>query len=216
MSIPGSGLFVAVEGVDGSGKSSLAMALRDALAARGERATLTRPLVRDSDFVRELKTIYRGLGPEDQATKNEFLSAYFTNVLCVTAAAVIAPAVAQGAVVIADRYLPSHVVSQAVFGRPLTAYRTLLDRLPVPDLTILLEVPVQVAVDRVAGRYERGAGDDENFLRRAAEGLKELAQADWLRLDGQRPPGEILDDALAAVAQRRIHKSRITTAGRRP
>jgi len=116
---------------------------------------------------------------------------------------VIRPFLDQGGVVIADRFTSSTVAYQG-YGRGLD--RELIERLNreatgglEPDLTVLLDLPVETALARKEG--ENGWGNEDtfddapvDFHRKIRRGYRALAASDpegWLVLDGQRPPEEL-------------------------
>ena len=74
--------------------------------------------------------------------------------------------------------------------------------LPQPDLTILLDIAPETAVQRKADgrdRYERDLG----LLSRVRDSYRRQAdQHRWLRLDGERPRDAVSSDVLSAVATR--------------
>ncbi len=93
----------------------------------------------------------------------------------------IRPAVAAGQVVLCDRYLLSNVVYQG-YGCGLDPEKlweigVFITRGVVPDLTVVLDVPVEIAAERRKGKIDRLESRDDNFHRRVREGfLKEAAR----------------------------------------
>jgi len=114
----------------------------------------------------------------------------------------IAPALQSGQVVVSDRFLDSTTVYQGAARRLSTEAVAALNRFAVgdyrPDLTFVLDVPVEVSQARVrtrsgdkADRIER---EDGEFFRRVREGYLSLAQAEPQRvalLDSTRPADEV-------------------------
>ena len=120
---------------------------------------------------------------------------------------VIRPFLDEDGVVIADRYTSSTMAYQG-YGRGLD--RELIERLDreatgglQPDLTVFLDLPVEVALARKGG----GPGDNFDdapldFHRRIHRGYSALAASDpksWLVLDGQLPPEDISRQIWARV-----------------
>jgi len=114
---------------------------------------------------------------------------------------------AQGGVVIADRFTSSTMAYQG-YGRGLD--RELIERLNreatgglEPDLTVLLDLPVEIALARKGGGGADTFDDAPvDFHRKIRRGYSALSAADpggWLVLDGQRPPEELSRDIWTKV-----------------
>ncbi|MFJ6456833.1 dTMP kinase [Paenarthrobacter sp. NPDC091669] len=154
MSIQSPGLFIAFEGGDGAGKSTQAARLADALQSRGLSVLRTRepggtPI---GEKLRSL-VLDHGHGTIDARTE----ALMFAAARAAHASQVIRPALAEGTVVITDRYIDSSVAYQGA-GRGLGAEGVLtLNQWAThglrPDLTVLLDV------DPSDGRRRRTAGD---------------------------------------------------------
>lgn len=126
---------------------------------------------------------------------------------------VIEPALARGAWVLCDRYVDATFAYQG-FGRGLAydTLRTLVDtatRGRLPDLTFLVDVPVEVSRSRVASRAEaahvaidRLEREDTAFHERVRAGYLELAREDAriVTLDGTLAPDVLCETATAIVA----------------
>jgi len=192
--------FVAVEGLDGSGKSTIANALTAALTARGQRSELLRPLAPAEGLLDAVRFVHDALDPsrtELETIKERFLSTYFTYRLALAAVKDIIPRLAAGVGVVADRYVGSHVVNQAAFGQDLGHVRAVLERLPHPDVTVFLRLPVPVALARLELRGRRGVGDTPEFLTAAAQGFERQAESHgWMAIDATQPVDSVVEAAL--------------------
>lgn len=192
------------EGVDGSGKSTQAELLRDALAAEGREVVLTREPggTELGERVRELVLN----GPEMSGWAE---AALFAAARAELVAEVIRPALDRGADVIADRYVDSSLAYQG-FARRLGIDAVLELNLAVvqrlmPDLTVLLLVDVDEARRR-AGATDRLEREGDRFRSLVNAGYLELAKTFPERvvaLDGTQPR-----DVLAEVIRERL-RSRI-------
>ena len=185
-------MFVTFEGVDGSGKSTQAELLRDALAAEGREVVLTR-----EPGGTELGELVRRLvldGPEMTPWAE---AALFAAARAELVAAVIRPALERGADVIADRYVDSSLAYQGI-ARGVGVEHVLELNLHVvqglmPDLTVLLLLDPTEAGGRVAtpDRLERESAD---FHRRVDAAYRELAErfpGRIVAVDGSGPPDEL-------------------------
>ncbi len=192
------GLFVTIEGIDRSGKTTQTRLLCDAL---GDEAVAVREPggTELGERVREiLKDPVRQIGPQAEAL-------LFAAARAELVARVIRPALERGRVVVSDRFLDSSLAYQGG-ARGLGVEQVAgINRLAtgglVPDLTILLDLsPEQAAargsdVDRfenegralqesVGAEYERLAADDPGR---------------WRRVSGERTVDDVHADVLATV-----------------
>ena len=119
---------------------------------------------------------------------------------------VIRPFLESGGVIIADRFTSSTTAYQG-YGRGLNL--ELIERLNQeatgdlqPDLTVLLDLPVETALARKNGSPDNFDDAPMDFHRKIRRGYCELAAANsdrWLVLDGQRPVGHLSRDIWAKV-----------------
>jgi dTMP kinase len=193
-------LFLVVEGVDGSGKSTLAAAMAERFRSQGRPVELVRPLAPDRRLLEDVRAVDAALDPGGQdlrAVRDNFLAGYFSYRLAVAAVITILPSLARGVTVIADRYVGSHRVNQGVFGADLGASQELLRRLPRPDVTYLLRVPVAVALQRLSARRDKGVGDNQAFITSAVSRFDDLAsRCAWRVLDGTLPAEAVVEAAM--------------------
>jgi dTMP kinase len=196
-------VFVTFEGVDGSGKSTQAELLRDALAAEGREVVLTREPggTEVGERVRELVLNGPAMTPWAEA-------ALFAAARAELVATVIRPALDRGADVIADRYVDSSLAYQGI-ARGVGVEHVLELNLHVvqglmPDVTVLLLLDPEAAGRRVAepDRLEREGAD---FHRRVDAAYRELAERFPERivaLDGARPADELSEVILERLRSR--------------
>jgi dTMP kinase len=118
---------------------------------------------------------------------------------------VVAPALARGEDVVSDRFTGSSLAYQG-YGRGLDVDE--VRRLSAwasgaveADLTVLLDVPVDVAAGRRPGPRDRLEGEDAAFHGRVAEGYRRLAAADparWVVVNGTGTVDEVASRVRAA------------------
>jgi dTMP kinase len=200
------GRLITIEGLDASGKSTLACALATELRARGVDVVLLREPggVALSERVRALvQDPTLRVGARAEALLYAAARAQLVEQL-------LEPTLADGRWVLLDRFVDSSLAYQGA-GRELGLQAILeINALALgglrPDRTLLLELPAQV---RLARLRERGGGadrlerEDEAFFARVAAGYRELADKEperFVRLDATRLPQALLADALAALA----------------
>jgi dTMP kinase len=200
-----SGRLITIEGIDGAGKTTLAVTLIPALRARGHHAELLREPggVEVSERIRALVK-----DPElEVAPRTEALLYAAARAQLVEEA--IRPRLAAGHWVLLDRFVDSSLAYQGA-GRGLG-----IDEIRhlnlfatgevVPDRTLLLSLPPQVAGDRTADRADapdRLEQAGREFFWRVHAAYANLAAADPDRirtLDATQPPREVLAQAIAAL-----------------
>jgi dTMP kinase len=185
-------VFVTFEGVDGSGKSTQAELLRDALAAEGREVVLTREPggTEVGERVRELLLNGPEMTPWAEA-------ALFAAARAELVATVIRPALERGADVVSDRYVDSSLAYQGI-ARGVGVDHVLELNLHVvqglmPDLTVLLLLDPAEAAAR-AGETDRLEREGADFRARVDAAYRELAERFPERivaLDGERPADEL-------------------------
>lgn len=201
------GLFVAVEGPDGSGKSTQARALAEALRAAGRDAVLTRE-PGGSDLGETLRRLL--LDPAHAPVDPRTEALLFAAARSAHAVRTLRPALARGAVVVTDRYVDSSVAYQgAVRGLGEERIAALNDWATdglTPDLTVLIDVDAATAAARRTGRdgagadrMERETADQHETLRAAFLARAAAAPERYLVLDGSLAPAELTARALARV-----------------
>jgi dTMP kinase len=139
------GLFVVLEGIDGSGKSVQAARLSDWLEKEGIRVIRTfEPTV--GTWGRKYRDWANG---RREASREEVL-AFFLNDRAEHVEGVIRPGLEQGAVVVCDRYNASTLAYQAAHGVERETLHAQIEArgFPDPDLTLWLRVPLSVALER--------------------------------------------------------------------
>ena len=198
--------MITIEGVDGAGKSTLAGTLRVALSDQGiDVEQLREPGgVEASERVRALvKDPALAIGPRTEALLYAAARAQLVEQALV-------PALAAGRWVLLDRFVDSSLAYQgAGRGLGIAEIRELnlfatggLE----PDRTLLLDLPGAAARLRAGGRSgapDRLEREDDEFFAKIAAAYATLAAAEPGRirvLDATRPPGEVLAQALEALA----------------
>lgn len=159
----GPAIFIAIDGIDGSGKTTLSSQLVSLLASH--HPVLTKEPTADSEWGRRLRQSAQD-GRLDKATEIE----YFHKDRLHHLAHCIVPALAQGRVVICDRYVDSTLAFQA--NDPIDA-ENLFSRfeaeIRVPDVCFILECPVELGLSRIArDRTEISVFEVKETLDRAA------------------------------------------------
>lgn len=187
------GLFIVLEGIDGSGKTEQSARLAAWLRARGRSVVETREPT-DGEWGRRYRAWARG---ESEASAHEVLH-FFIEDRKQHVAELIGPTLARGRDVVCDRYVASTLAYQAAHG----VSREALDAemaacgFPEPDLVLWLRLPVARALERIGGRaserYER-----TGFLERVDA---EYATMRLVEIDADATPDEVERRLREAVA----------------
>lgn len=174
------GLFITFEGVEGSGKTTQAELLGQAMASRDAVVVREPGGTELGERMREV-LLFGAMTIDAEAEMYLFMAARAQLVR-----EVIEPGLAAGQVVIADRYHDSTLAYQGG-GRGLATYWP--PSFPKPDLTFLLELPVDGGRSRqiVAGKKaDRVESEPSDFHERVAVAYARLAEAEperFVRID---------------------------------
>ncbi len=199
------GLFISLEGSDGSGKSTQIALLKEYLENRGFETVLTREPggCSISEKIREVILSLDSKGMSDECEALLYAASRVEHVR-----EVVEPALNLGKIVICDRFLDSSIAYQA-YGRELgeafvrQINKPATDR-ALPDRTLLL------TVDRAESRRRMAQGapldrlelEKEDFFARVQAGYDALAQAEpgrIARIDASRTIEEVFERVKAAV-----------------
>ncbi|MBI4354615.1 MAG: dTMP kinase [Candidatus Omnitrophica bacterium] len=203
------GYVITLEGPEGSGKSSQARWLVQALRRGGRRVV----------FVHDPGTTSLG-----KCLRNVLLHERLTAIspmsealLCIAGRVQlveerIRPALARGAVVVCDRFHDSTMAYQGYGGRLNIAWLNRLGREAInglmPDLTILLDLPPAKGLQRVKGRKDRMERKALTFHQRVRRGFLSLAHREprrFLVLDATQPKVDIHAHIFSVVLSRLPH-----------
>jgi dTMP kinase len=189
------GLLIAFEGLDQSGKQTQAERLKADVEQRGRRAVLLDFPSYETHIGKEIREGLHG-GRDYGPDVMQLL--YVANRY--EKKPQIEKMLAEGVVVICDRYLASSIAYGEAHGLDAAWLREIQRYLPAPALTILLDIAPETAAGRKTSnrdKYER----DLALLSRVRESYRRQAEAaDWLRLDGDRPKDVVAADVFAAVS----------------
>jgi dTMP kinase len=203
-------LFITIEGIEGGGKTTQV----GLLAAALERAKVAVRVTREPGGTKlgnEIRALLL-----DSSTSIGRLAELFL-ILADRAEHVeslIQPALRAGEVVLCDRFADSTLAYQA-YGRelPLDAVRTvesIARRDLLPDLTFVLDCPIEIGLARTRSRRGRAAadrfeGEGAGFHERVRQGFLALARADPRRIrviDGTRTADDVHREIFAVSAER--------------
>ena len=193
------GMFITFEGIEGSGKSTQAGLLKSFLEEQGFRVLATRE-PGGSPIGEQIRRILLDPGNHGMVPLAELL--LYEASRCQHVEAVIKPALAEGKAVICDRFFDASTAYQG-YGRGLGA--KMVGELNLvatggrkPDLTIVLDLPVDIGLRRLGKNLDRIEREAVEFHERVRQG--------YLRIAGDEPgrvkvvdAARTIDDTFAEV-----------------
>ncbi|MDE5832474.1 MAG: dTMP kinase [Desulfovibrio sp.] len=204
-------MFIAFEGIEGCGKTTVARMLAEWMIGRGLNPLQTRE-PGGSELGRELRRVL--LDPSRPAISREAELFLFLADRAQHTRDIIRPALTTGRPVICDRFADSTVAYQG-YGRGMNlAELEYLNKISTgdlwPDIVFLLDLPVALGLERVkkrlraTGESDEGRFDNETkeFHERIRSGFLEIAAKNPGRvkiIDASASPDEILDKCLSRL-----------------
>ena len=213
------GIFVTLEGGEGAGKSTQSRRLKEAIEAQGRTVLLTREPggTPEGEKIRDLITQREGGNWTPTAECLLFFAARQMHV-----EKVIKPALARGEIVICDRFTDSTRSYQGYgHGFPLETIEQ-INTLSLgdfnPDLTFILDLPVEAGLKRSFAQKEQAAGRemtedrferlDKSFHEKLRQGFLTIAAANPARcrvVDAEQSPDEIFAVLMAEIQKALPH-----------
>jgi dTMP kinase len=207
----GRGQFITFEGGEGSGKSTQIRTLAERLNGAELRTIVTREPGGSpgAEIIRHLLLSGMGKLLGSEAETLLFAAARDDHVH-----AVIEPALDQGIWVLCDRFFDSTRAYQGRLGKVDPKVLNAMQRVTIgdlkPDLTIILDVPVEIGMQRAAARRGAGAADrfeaeDVKFHEGLREAYRQIAAAEPQRcvlIDANAAPGVVAARVWTAVRDR--------------
>jgi dTMP kinase len=188
------GLLIAFEGLDQSGKQTQTERLRDRLVEAGRHVRLLSFPAYETPIGTEIRRALEGTR-DWGADVMQLL--YIANRY--EARPLIARDLAQGTILLCDRYMASSIAYGESQGLDASWLRDVQRHLPQPDLTFLLDIAPEESARRKAvnrDKYER----DLALLARVRESyLRQASSAGWVRLDADRDRVAVAADVFEAV-----------------
>jgi dTMP kinase len=204
------GVFIALEGIDGSGKSTHFRLLVQYLRRCGYAVCATRE-PGGTRIGERVRAILLDPGHRELAPLAELALIYAARAQHL--AEVIRPALAQGKVVVSDRYNLSSFAYQG-YGRKLGlglvgAMDAIVCGKTQPDLTLIFDVPARVALRRATSHRSRFEREGVAFQERVRQGYLALAaqrrRVKTIPTDGPAPEVQAqVRRAVSALLQRRL------------
>jgi thymidylate kinase len=187
--------LIEIAGIDGAGKTTLALSLQKELEKRGIRAEYASFLQGSDPFIDEVKKLSLALPtPEKERLLGELYSFRFVS------RTLTGLENSSADFIFIDRYLSSHLISQQIFGVHLNHLDPLFQVLPKPSATLFLDLPVSSALQRLRLRGDLKPHETQEYLQKAREIYTETAMREpWIFLDALLPAEKLTKQALDAI-----------------
>lgn len=196
------GILIIFEGIDGAGKSTQAQMLYEALARKGYPALITKEPTA-GPYGQKIREIARK-GREGITAEEEhqlFLEDRREHVKNL-----LAPALADGKIVISDRYYFSNIAYQGALGLSPEKIREDNEKIaPRPDLIFLLEIQPPQGINRIrVSRPEANnlGYEQEAYLVRVKKIFDHMEDPSLVRLDARRDMETLHQEILGVLAER--------------
>lgn len=200
-------MFISFEGTEGVGKSTLIATLQQELMQQGFEVILTRE-PGGTPLAEKIRQLLLQPDQEQMSNATELLLLYAARAQHL--AQVILPALAQGKIVLCDRFVDASLAYQHG-GRELP--REDIDLLTqkfvakLPDVTFWLDAPVEVGMQRAKNRGELDRFEQEKlaFFGRVRAIYAQIAEQEpqrVIRLDATQTAAHIAHSALACIQQK--------------
>lgn len=213
-------MFITFEGSEGSGKTTQIALLADFLRQQGFSIVVTRE-PGGTPIAEQIRGVLHDVANEQMTAEAEIL--LYSAARAQHVGELILPALAEGKVVLCDRFADSTMAYQG-YGRGLdlaaleriTQFAT---RQLKPDLTFFLEIDASAGLQRrVAGQLEMNRMDlqTQAFYERVGRGYQTLITADpqrWVRVNASHAIAEIQTE-LQNIVMARLNAPRIAPPSR--
>jgi dTMP kinase len=202
-------MFITLEGPEGSGKTSHIPALAEAIRQAGYEVVVTRE-PGGTQIGNEIRSTVLNLRDTEMHPTTEVLLFQASRAQLVNQ--VIRPAMAEGKVVLCDRYADSTLAYQG-YGHQtdleeLTRIVTFATGGLKPDLTVLMDVDIETGLKRRSsdeGNWNRLDAKEVEFHRRVREGYCKMAAEEperWVTVNAAQPLEKVLSDLIRVVLEK--------------
>ncbi len=168
------GLFVVFDGIDGSGKGTIISEVRRFLINKGipENDIVVTAEPTNSESGKKIRELLNsGASPESNA--EELLNLYVEDRKKHVEKKII-PALNKGKIILCDRFKHSTFVYQTMQGIHIEKIHELHKGIIVPDVTFILDLSVDVALERVSRRNFKETFEQKDFLEKVRAGFLSL------------------------------------------
>ena len=190
-------MLVNLEGIDGCGKSTQSKLLLEKLEGEGEKVIILKePTKRPHG-----QKLWDVLHGKRKATNEEILELFVLDRIQHVEEK-IQPALDDGTVILMDRYYYSSMAYQVAGGIDVEEIREKHVFAPKPDVVLIFDLPVSVALERVKGHSDADEFEKEEHLEKVRVAYLDLENDPLVRIvDATRTPEEIFEDVWRLVSE---------------
>ena len=198
------GFFVVFEGIDGTGKSTQLHMLAEKLQQLGYAVVSTCEPT-DGPYGKKIRELF----VDRQAVSHEEELELFIADRDQHVHEVITPALADGCVVICDRYYLSTVAYQGANGMDPEFIMEKNKNFPVPDLAIILEIEPAQGIDRIQNQRNENPNtfEEESYLRKVAAIFSSMQHPYIKRIGASDTIENVHQQVVKAVEKSLTHKT---------
>jgi len=191
------GVLVNLEGIDGCGKSTQSKLLLEKLEGKGEKVIILKePTKRPHG-----QKLWDVLHGKRKASNEEILELFVLD-RKQHVEEKIQPALDDGTVVLMDRYYYSSMAYQVAGGIDVEEIREKHVFAPRPDVVLIFDLPVSVALERVKGHSDADEFEKDEHLEKVRTAYLDLENDPLVRIvDATGTPEEIFEDVWRLVSE---------------
>ena len=191
------GVLVNLEGIDGCGKSTQSKLLLEKLEEEGEKVIILKePTKRPHG-----QKLWDMLHGKRKATNEEILELFVLDRIQHVEEK-IQPALDDGTVILMDRYYYSSMAYQVAGGIDVEEIREKHAFAPKPDIVLIFDLPVSIALERVKGHSDADEFEKEEHLEKVREAYLDLENDPLVRIvDATGTPEEIFGNVWRLVSE---------------
>ncbi len=190
-------VLVNLEGIDGCGKSTQSKLLLEKLEGEGEKVIILKePTKRPHG-----QKLWDVLHGKRKATNEEILELFVMD-RKQHVEEKIQPALDDGTVILMDRYYYSSMAYQVAGGINVEEIREKHAFAPKPDIVLIFDLPVSIALERVKGHSDADEFEKEEHLEKVREAYLDLENDSLVRIvDATGTPEEIFENVWRLVSE---------------
>jgi dTMP kinase len=190
-------VLINLEGIDGCGKSTQSKLLMKKFEENNEKTII----LKEPTDGKYGKKLWEMLSGKREATTEQILDLFVMD-RKEHVKEKINPALKEGKIVLMDRYYYSTMAYQAAAGIDVNRIRKDNEFAPKPDIVLIFDLPVHLAMKRVIGHSVADVFEKEEHLEKVREAYLNLKNDPLVRIiDSTRTPEEIFEEVWELVSE---------------